>query len=200
MVINRALKNLERLHRLQHSRVRRSASHNGVHQHAPAAAEEVSLEPAQVDRDWKAMSRTGLKVYLKKKGVSQELVGAVLSAEGLKQRAAVIAFAKAVDSGSAGVADIASLATALGLADPWRNSREFMIKTKGAPKAAAKSAPVPVLPTAEKSLWKAPVYTTSTASAPAAAAPTDESKPTSPKANSTMTPFDFFEQFDYGIP
>mmetsp|Transcript_25737 Transcript_25737/g.83153 ORF Transcript_25737/g.83153 Transcript_25737/m.83153 type:complete len:203 (+) Transcript_25737:125-733(+) len=152
---------------------------------APPTSEVLTLPCSAYDeRAWIAMSRPGLKRYLMKKGVAQELVAAALASEAPTQRAAVVDFARAVDVGTAGMAHIAALGKALGLTDPWRNSREFMIKTKGPPKVAP--GPAPQLPSAAKSRWVPPTYTI-----PVGSKTVEEGE--------KPTLFDFFESFEPGI-
>eukprot|EP00931_Biecheleriopsis_adriatica_P067766 TRINITY_DN41833_c0_g1_i1.p1 TRINITY_DN41833_c0_g1~~TRINITY_DN41833_c0_g1_i1.p1 ORF type:complete len:173 (-),score=20.98 TRINITY_DN41833_c0_g1_i1:159-641(-) len=101
-----------------------------------------------VDLAWGKLSHLCLKRWLKQKGLSKELVDSALGAKSKEHRAAVVAFAKAIDAGDAGIAQIESLAQSLGLPDPWRSTQAHLQLTKPLPpskRAACTSmAPAPV--------------------------------------------------------
>mmetsp|Transcript_50425 Transcript_50425/g.141094 ORF Transcript_50425/g.141094 Transcript_50425/m.141094 type:complete len:236 (-) Transcript_50425:30-737(-) len=108
-----------------------------------SAAAVAQSRPPCADAGWERIHLTGLGCYISKKGMSKELKDAALRAQSASSRSAVLAFARAVDAGEVGVAEIDALAAALAVPDPWRNSHCFMKKKAEATGVAPPPAPGP---------------------------------------------------------
>eukprot|EP00451_Oxyrrhis_marina_P022216 CAMPEP_0204351666 /NCGR_PEP_ID=MMETSP0469-20131031/31290_1 /ASSEMBLY_ACC=CAM_ASM_000384 /TAXON_ID=2969 /ORGANISM="Oxyrrhis marina" /LENGTH=171 /DNA_ID=CAMNT_0051338261 /DNA_START=5 /DNA_END=517 /DNA_ORIENTATION=+ len=105
------------------------------HRHNASSADVTDDESAL--REMQKLNMAVLRQEMRRKGICEELIRAATTAVSPSSWRVVLDFAKLVNNGTAGVRDIERLASALRIADAWRNSAQFM----GLDKADKQAAP-----------------------------------------------------------